>query len=306
MILLDWNGVAIANALVQKSMSKRSDYHVDFQYDSDVDATPQFDINLVRFMILNSLRIHKAKHQKKFGDLVICVDGANNWRKKYFPYYKQNRKKASASLCDWNQLFECTNQILDELREHFPYKVIVVDGCEADDIIGTLVQYTHEEFGAYEPNVIISNDTDFIQLQQYRDVKQWAPVKSKWIESSTPKADLLEKILKGESTPTGDGIPNVLSDDDCLVNDDKRQTPLRANIKKKLINDPKSMGVDVYRNFQRNSKLIDLSQTPVALKKDIINTFHAAEKKDCSRGDLITYLTKNRCARLLENVGDFV
>ena len=33
----------------------------------------------------------------------------------------------------------------------------------------------------------------------------------------------MEHILKGDA---GDGVPNVLSDDDVFINDDKRQTPL--------------------------------------------------------------------------------
>ena len=63
--------------------------------------------DLVRHMVLNSLRSYKTKFSKDFGDLVLCYDDKHCWRKDYFPYYKQNRKKArSESSLDWNELFD--------------------------------------------------------------------------------------------------------------------------------------------------------------------------------------------------------
>ena len=54
--------------------------------------------------------------------------------------YKANRKKdRGKSTFDWNEAFRILNKIREEIAENFPYTVIRVDGCEADDVIGTLV-----------------------------------------------------------------------------------------------------------------------------------------------------------------------
>ena len=112
--------------------------------------------------------------------------------------------------------------VLDEIEEHFPYKVVRHENCEADDIIATLVENT-QEFGKHEGVCIVSSDKDFAQLQKYRNVFQWSPMKKGWIKEGTPRKQLMELILKGDQS---DGVPNVLSPDHCFV-EGIRQTPLR-------------------------------------------------------------------------------
>ena len=95
--------------------------------------------DLIRHIILNKLRVIRQKY-KDYGDLIIACDDKNNWRRKVFPYYKANRKKArEASDFDWNSIFESLNKIRDEIKENFPYVVIQIETSEADDIIGSLV-----------------------------------------------------------------------------------------------------------------------------------------------------------------------
>jgi len=50
------------------------------------------DESLVRHMTLNAYRNFKNKFSSKFGELVICEDSSNCWRKDHFPLYKANRK----------------------------------------------------------------------------------------------------------------------------------------------------------------------------------------------------------------------
>jgi 5'-3' exonuclease len=124
MILIDYNAVAISSVVTQKL---------------DVDE------NLIRHMILNSIRMYRAKFHKKYGEIVICTDGKRNWRYDVFPNYKFKRKDArKESKMDWNELFRITNMVLEEIKENFPYKVIEHKRCEADDIIATIVESTQE------------------------------------------------------------------------------------------------------------------------------------------------------------------
>ena len=281
MILLDYNAIAISNVVTQKL---------------DIDE------NLIRHMILNSIRMYRTKHKDKFGEIVICTDGRNNWRASVFPPYKFKRKDArKESKMDWKDLFRITNMVLEEIKENLPYKVVEVDDCEADDIIGELCRYTNEEFGKYENILIVSSDKDFAQLQTMKNVNQYSPIKKGFIKESNPRKQLWELVLRGD---TSDGVPNVLSGDQVFV-EGVRQTPLRQKIIDQLIDNPKSLGDDVYRNYQRNRKLIDLSETPDLIKEKIINSFEDQNPID-NKTKVFPYLVEKKCRMLLESVGDFV
>ena len=106
-----------------------------------VKTSNGLDENLVRHMVLNSLRNYRKKFGGEYGELVLCYDSKFYWRKKEFPFYKQNRKKdRENSTHDWNAIFECLNKIRDEIRKNFPYVVMDVYGAEADDIISVLIK----------------------------------------------------------------------------------------------------------------------------------------------------------------------
>lgn len=280
MILIDYNAIAISNVVTQKL---------------------DMDENLIRHMILNSIRMYRAKFRQKFGEVVICMDGRKNWRFDAFPNYKFKRKDArKESKMDWNELFRITNMVLDEIRENFPYKVIEHERCEADDVIAVLCEDT-QEFGRHQQVLIVSSDKDFVQLQKYDNISQYSPMKKKFIKEDTPRRQLMELIMKGDQA---DGIPNVLSVDNCFV-EGIRQTPLRKNILDDLIKDPKSHGEEIYRNYLRNKKLIDLSETPETVKEEIIYNYES-QKPPTDKKMVFNHLIAKRCRLLLENVEDFV
>lgn len=280
MILVDYSAIAISNVVTQK---------LDIEED------------LIRHMILNSLRLHRAKHREKFGELVLCIDGSKNWRREIYPQYKYKRKDArKESKMDWSEVFRIMNMVKEEIKENFPYKMVEVDEVEADDIIGVLCEDT-QEFGRGQDVMIISGDKDFAQLQKYKNIYQYSPITRKYIKEDTPRKQLMELILKGD---TADGIPNVLSGDNVFV-DGERQTPLRQKKIDELINDPKALGEEVYRNYLRNKKLIDLTETPEPLKEKIIYNYESQDKWD-NKGKVFPYLVEKRCRRLLEDVKDFI
>ena len=92
--------------------------------------------------------------------------------------------------------------MIEDLRNYFPYKVMRVEGAEADDVIGTLNDHV-----STNPNLIISSDKDFLQLQKYQGVSQWSPLTKTWVKGD-PEESLWEKMIKGDA---GDGVPNILS-----------------------------------------------------------------------------------------------
>ena len=280
MILVDYSAIAISNVVTQKL---------------------EIEEDLIRHMILNSLRMHRAKHREKFGELVLCIDGPKNWRKEVYPQYKYKRKDArKESKMDWNEIFRIMDMVREEIKENFPYKVVEVDEVEADDIIGVLCEDT-QEFGRGQDVMIISGDKDFAQLQKYKNIYQYSPITRKYIKEPTPRKQLIELILKGD---TADGVPNVLSGDNVFV-DGERQTTLRQKKIDELINDPKALGEEVYRNYLRNKKLIDLTETPAPLVEKIIYNYEQQDKSG-NKDKVFPYLIEKRCRRLLEDVKDFI
>ncbi len=278
------NQISLASVMMHLNITKRD----------------SVDTGMVRHMILNSLRMYRQSYFKEYGELVICYDSKHYWRRDYYPEYKANRKKTrNNSGHDWDDIFECLNTIKQELKDSFPYKVLEVYGAEADDIIAVLCNEL--EFDNSK-TLILSGDKDFIQLHKIKNVKQYSPITKKYINGEDPKEYLYQHILKGDSS---DGVPNVLSPDNTFV-DGLRQKPLS---KKKIVEWAGPMceqflpNDEIKRNYQRNKKLIDLTQSPEELSLECINTYKDAPNGD--RKKLLNYFIKNRLNELMENIGDF-
>ncbi len=252
--------------------------------------------NMVRHMVLNSIRGYRQKFGDKYGEMIIACDNKNYWRRKLFPYYKANRKKNQAnSELNWTAIFECMNKIRAELKEFFPYRVIDVDTAEADDIIATLVM----NYSSKEPVLILSGDKDFIQLQTYENVSQYDPVRKKNISHPDPVAFRNEHVMKGD---TGDGIPNVLSADNCFVVGE-RQKPLTQK-KLDVLLGGAAMTAEVSRNYMRNKKLIDLTMIPKEVSENILESYNSQAGKKSK--DLLNYFINNKLKILIESMQEFV
>lgn len=283
MILVDLNQVMISNMMAQIGNHKNM----------------PIDENMLRHMILNTLRANRMKFKDEFGELVICADDKNYWRRQQFPYYKASRKKSrDQSELDWNAIFTSLNKIREELKEFFPYKVIQIEHAEADDVIGTIVHKEGTELNTGEPILILSGDKDYIQLHRYANVKQYDPTRKRWITHSSPEKYLYEHIIKGDA---GDGVPNILSADNCFVVGE-RQRPIT---KKRLEEwqDINTMKDEVKRNYLRNKSLIDLEQVPQHIKDQILEAWSIDEGRN--RGQLLNYFIHNKLKHLMEAISEF-
>ena len=251
--------------------------------------------DLLRHTVLNTIRQYKQMHRHvDHGGFVICCDSPKNWRKESFPEYKANRKKKrETDTTDWTSLFEFLHQMIDDLRNYFPYKVVKVESAEADDIIAVLTQ---EEMK--NPTTIISSDKDFIQLQKYEGVQQWSPLTKDWVKGD-PEASLWEKLVKGDA---GDGVPNILSSDDTFIVEGKRQRPISKKKMEMWKEDRSSWTDEMHRNFNRNEMMVDLEKTPESIRINIINQFR---EQVPSHGRLMEYFTEKRLKNLMEHIEEF-
>jgi len=283
MILVDMNQVMIANMMMQIG-----NHH-----------NAEIDVNMLRHMILNTLRANRKKFGDEFGELVICCDDGNYWRRQIYPYYKAGRKKArDKSELDWNAIFQALNAIREELKVFFPYKVIQIETCEADDIIGVVTHEEGTELNTGEPILILSGDKDYIQLHTYANVKQYDPVRKRWISNSDPEKYLADHILKGDA---GDGVPNVLSADNALVMGIRQRPVTQKRIAEWA--DINNMQEEVKRNYMRNKAMIDLTEIPQGMKDEILKAWHEENPKD--RTQLLNYFIKNKLRNLMECIGEF-
>lgn len=281
MIIVDYSQTIISNLMAE------------FNGRKDVDV----EINLLRHMVVNTIRSYHVNFKDQYGELVIACDHKRYWRKDIFPYYKANRRKAREdSGYNWNAIFNAINTIKAELKEFFPYRVVEVNGAEADDIIATLCKHVDQ------PIIIVSGDHDFIQLQKNPSVKQWSPITKKNIVcDSTPEQFLFEHIIKGDK---GDGVPNVLTSDDAIITN-VRQKPIQSKKMEMWYKDRSTLPTDVVftKNFDRNQKLIDLSMIPKDIEQSIINTFNIHPLKD--RSLILNYFIEHKMKNLMESLEDF-
>jgi len=280
MIIFDFNQVAISNLMEQIGSSKTA-----------------VDESLVRHMILNTLRTYVKKFKSSHGpEVVIACDNKHYWRRDIYAHYKSNRKKArDSSGHDWNSIFECLNKIRDELRQYSPYKVVEVDTAEADDIIAVLAMRCNEKV------MILSSDKDFAQLQKFSNVEQYSPILKKFIKEPLPAMQLKQLIIRGDKS---DGIPNILSADDCFVVGSRQKPITEAKIINWMNQKPDEFCTEeMLRNFKRNEMLIDLTKIPESLKQSIIDTYEGT--KGHTRQEFMNYMITNRLKNLLEVIDEF-
>ena len=81
MILVDMNQISLASIMMHLHMQKEK----------------QIDENMVRHMILNSIRMYRTRFLSEFGEIVLCYDSRHYWRRDYFPEYKHSRRKGRES-----------------------------------------------------------------------------------------------------------------------------------------------------------------------------------------------------------------
>lgn len=284
MILLDLSQVMISNVMLQVGQ------HTD-----------AIQPDLLRHMILNTIRSLKTKFGAEYGELVICADDRKYWRREYFAPYKGNRKAdREKSNIDWHALFDMLNVVKQEIKDNFPYRVVQVEGAEADDVIGSLCMKHGQILNNGDKILILSGDKDFVQLQVYGNITQYDPVRKKSLTAADPEKFREHLILAGDR---GDGVPNVLSPDTCII-EGLRQKPLReTKIEEILKADIKSLPEEIQRNWIRNRMLIDLREIPMRVQDAVHAEFDVQANKP--RTKIFNYLIQHKMKMLMESINEF-
>lgn len=301
MIVIDYSGVAIAAITGFKEDLQRDEEHV---------------ANLIRHVVLSTIKNYKKKFRKEYGnELVIAVDSAPYWRKAIFPHYKAKRKKSrEESDVPWDLIHKYMRLVLEDIREHFPWKVIAVQSAEADDIMAVLAQDIAVRNGksdslldtedAPEKTVIISSDKDLMQLMTHPNIRVWSPYKEAYAKLDEPvKMFLRRLILTGDS---GDGVPNVFSPADSFVAG-VRQKPATEKKMQPLLEAANMLEATddetIKQRIVENSRLIAFSGIPKDLRQQIIDAYYV--EPTGSKMKILKYFAKYEMKRMLDDLDDF-
>lgn len=279
MIIVDVNQIMISNLMVQ--INGRN--------------AVELNENLVRHMVLNSLRAHNKKFRKDYGEMVIACDSGKVWRRQAFPNYKAGRKaNREKSEHNWELIFDILAKVKNEIKQFLPYKVIELETAEADDIIAVLCRRIKEKI------LILSGDKDFIQLHNER-IRQYNPVLNKFVgKDENPSLYIKEHILRGDRS---DGIPNVLSDDNVFI-EGRRQTPLSKKKVESWVNEVvPTFTEEQQKNYERNRQLIDLNCIPKELEDKINREFENIEV--ATRDKILNYFITKKLKTLIEVIDEF-
>ncbi len=273
-----------------------------------VKNTKDLNEDIVRHIVLNCLRSYKQKFSS-YGEMILCYDSKNYWRKSFFPHYKCTRKKdREKSELNWTSIFEILNKIRDEIRENLPYKILNVDGSEADDVIAVMCKQNalknmrlQRDMQPPQKVLILSGDKDFVQLQKYPFVEQYNPVAKKYVAGVDPKRFTMEHIIKGDRS---DSIPNIFSDDDTFASK-KRQRPISKKFLDSLVSKDleSSLTKEQLNNYKRNQTLIDLDYIPQEIQDSILDEYHNTDV--APRSKLLDYFIKNNLKEHIMHLQEF-
>ena len=283
-VLVDLNQVLISNLM---------------QHLKTITKSHEMNEDLIRHMCINTIRSSVRQFKSKYPNVILCCDNKKYWRKEYFPFYKAQRKHdREASGLDWSMIFDTLNKIRDELKVSFPYKVLDVDGAEADDVIAVLTARL-----ATNANILIlSSDKDFAQLQKYPNVTQYSPILKRFIKIDNPKAYIREHIIKGDR---GDGIPNFLSADNTFVLGERQKVINSKRLQEWISQDAETFCTTdiMLRGYKRNQTLVDFDYIPGEIQKKIVEAFD--NTKPATRETMLNYFIDKGLKVMIESIGDF-
>ena len=242
--------------------------------------------------------------------VIIAMDAKMNWRKDVYKDYKAHRKAAREnSKIDFEKFFPILDIFLQDLKEAFTnIKFIKLDKCEGDDIIAITTKHFHEQD---IKSIIVSTDRDMYQLQRYKSIKQYDPMKRKYVESINPLVELEAKIITGDK---GDNIPAIkpkcgpvtaasLIKADYILEITERENKLfdgtlqESNLSKEELD-----GREHYKNYIRNRELIDFQYIPNHIQMVILNELNNYPLSKFDSRKLLNLIVKHRLASFLDNI----
>lgn len=273
--------------------------------------------------------INKNAREHKSDEIVLAFDGKSNWRKSYtrkaahkgnescltVKKYKGTRRQklTDAERAKLEKFDGFVNEFRIMLQEYTGLLVLQHDRLEADDLIAGYIQRFEGD-----KHVIISGDRDYLQLQRFKNVTQYDPVRSKWLTLAEydfdPDYFMFHKCIRGDQ---GDNVmsayPRIYEtkikaayeDDYACVNVFKHKFDIEylderngEVLKKSLVTE---------QVFEENEMLMDLTKQPEVIREliaeSIDNAFNTRGKY--SMVHFLRYCGKMDFQHLIHNIGNY-
>ncbi len=272
-------------------------------------------IGLAFHIMFNSVK--KAHNMFNGGHVVFCMEG-RSWRKDEYEPYKKNRKvvadKRSAREKEEDEFWwEAYDDFLKFVAEQTNCTAIRSPNAEADDVIALWIQ-AHKD----DKNVIVSTDSDFYQLinpnvSLYNGVtNQIVTVNGFYDEKDRPVIDkktgqpktapdpewlLFEKCIRGDSSDNVfTAFPKARTTKIKEAFEDRHNQGFTWN--NFMLNrwtDHEGNEQRVKDCYERNKKLIDLSQQPENVKVEVFQ--HIVEAQNSKKLDQVGVRFMKFCNR---------
>jgi 5'-3' exonuclease len=192
-------------------------------------------------------KLHKLMKIFESHKIVMCWDNphSSDWRKSIYPEYKSGRNYTEDPI--WKDvLFKS----IDELRIallSYPLMQIQIETLEADDIIYCLCRDNPGK-----ETIIVSGDSDLIQICQKYGVLLYHPIKDKYVDSPSDYEYVIMKSIKGDK-----------ADDIAGVKDYGEVKSMK--LAQQIFKEPRMLDTLTKEDkeiVKRNLQLIDISHNP--------------------------------------------
>jgi len=160
-------------------------------------------IGMYMHQMFTSLKSLKRQFQSE--EIVLAIDSRMNWRKDVYPDYKSHRKKVrDESEINFEEFFKYNAELIQALKENFPYKVVEVDRAEADDVIFVLA----EQYAKEKDVIVVTEDKDMKIVLSY-GARMYMPIKKKFVDMTPEELSLWTKthICLGDES---DNVPHIM------------------------------------------------------------------------------------------------
>ena len=211
--------------------------------------------------------IKEFKKLYSTSNMIMALDGRNNWRKHLYKEYKANRKNSSSKIGDCYIFQYLQSVIIPDLYQQFNIPSILVEEAEGDDVISVVKKDIRKQYPEKQI-IIITSDTDLCQLID--DFTFIRDLKKKLLNDNLTKENLVAKDyleLKCILGDKSDNIPPVFpkcgkkTAQKYLINPDLLKQQLIKN--------------EIWEeNYQLNKTLIDLDNIPLPIQQSILQNYH--------------------------------
>lgn len=250
-------------------------------------------------------------------DRVVMAFDRKSWRKDYTASeqciskkpYKGNRRQdmTPAQQLKYQRFLEHMREFEALIAEQTTILTLVEETLEADDLIAGFCQI---EAGDDNEIVIISTDTDLLQLLQYPNVRIVSPANDKEQTldefNNDPHYYVFTKCLRGDPTDNvQSAFPRVSSKRIAKAYADSFE---RVQLMMETWTNQDKVEFRVKDLFEENEKLINLAKQPPAIRKLILESVSAALEKErkFSMFFILKFLGKYKLNKIKESLDQYI